>query len=98
MFEVEGCQGRLGVISALSNHFCSTCNRLRITSDGQLRTCLFSDRMYPLKGLLRDPEKTDQDIADAIRRALAEKPVGADILKERRGTAVATGKMDSIGG
>ena len=41
---------------------------------------------------------TDQDIADAIRRALAEKPVGADILKERRGTAVATGKMDSIGG
>ena len=98
MFEVEGSQGRLGVISALSNHFCSTCNRLRITSDGQLRTCLFSDRMYPLKGLLRDPEKTDQDIACAIRGALAEKPVGADILKERRGTAVACGKMDSIGG
>ncbi len=98
MFTVEGCQGRLGIISAQPNHFCSTCTRLRITSDGHLRTCLFSDKMHPLRELLRDPEKTDTDIADAIRRALAEKPVGADILKEKRGTAVAAGKMDSIGG
>lgn len=98
MYTIEGCRGRVGVISALSNHFCATCNRLRITSDGHLRTCLFDDRMYPLRPLLRDPARGDEDIARAIRAALAEKPVGADLLRARRTTAVAQGGMDSIGG
>ena len=98
MYTVEGCQGRLGVITALSNHFCKTCNRLRITSDGHLRTCLFSDTMYPLRGLLRNPEVTDEQIAAEIRRAIAEKPIGNDLLKARQGRAVAAGQMDSIGG
>ena len=98
MYTVEGCRGRLGVITALSNHFCKTCNRLRITSDGHLRTCLFSDKMYPLRGLLRNPEVTDGDIAAEIRRAITEKPIGNELLKARRGRAVASGQMDSIGG
>ena len=80
------------------NHFCKTCNRLRITSDGHLRTCLFSDKMYPLRGLLRNPEVTDGDIAAEIRRAITEKPIGNELLKARRGRAVASGQMDSIGG
>lgn len=98
MYTVEGCRGRLGVITALSNHFCKTCNRLRITSDGHLRTCLFSDKMYPLRGLLRNPEVTDGDIAAEIRRAITEKSIGNELLKARRGRAVASGQMDSIGG
>ena len=98
MYTVAGSRGRFGVISALSNHFCATCNRLRVTSDGQLRTCLFDDHMYALRGLLRDPAASDSDIEKTIRAALAEKPVGADLLRARRGTAVAKRRMDRIGG
>ncbi|MDO5536095.1 MAG: GTP 3',8-cyclase MoaA [Desulfovibrionaceae bacterium] len=98
MYAVPGRQGRFGFITALSNHFCDTCNRLRVTSDGSLRTCLFADTMTPLRGLLRDPAVTDEDLARVIRQALADKPVGADLLKARKETAVARGRMASIGG
>ena len=54
--------------------------------------------MYPLRGLLRNPEVTDGDIAAEIRRAITEKPIGNELLKARRGRAVASGQMDSIGG
>ena len=43
-FEFPGAQGTVGFISPLSRHFCSECNRLRLTADGKLRPCLFSDR------------------------------------------------------
>ena len=98
MFSVEGHPGRIGVISALSNHFCDSCNRLRITSDGNLRTCLFADAMTPLRDLLRNPQISDDDVAEVIRKALANKPVGAELLRQRRKAAVAAMTMDSIGG
>lgn len=98
MYTVAGSRGRIGIISALSHHFCDTCNRLRITSDGNLRTCLFADAMTPLRGLLRDPKAGNEDIAAVIRKALATKPVGAELLKAKRAIAVAQGHMDSIGG
>lgn len=98
MFTVQGHKGRIGTISALSSHFCDSCNRLRITSDGNLRTCLFADAMTPLRDLLRDPKVSDADVADVIRNALATKPVGADLLRQRRQAAVAAMSMDSIGG
>ena len=98
MFTVEGHPGRIGVISALSNHFCDSCNRLRITSDGNLRTCLFADAMTPLRDLLRNPQISDDDVAEVIRKALANKPVGAELLRQRRKAAVAAMTMDSIGG
>ena len=98
MFTVQGHTGRIGTISALSNHFCDSCNRLRITSDGNLRTCLFADAMTPLRDLLRDPKVTDEDVAQVIRTALATKPVGAELLRQRRQAAVAAMTMDSIGG
>lgn len=98
MFKAAGLPGRIGFITALSHHFCATCNRLRITSDGSLRTCLFADTMTPLRSLLRDPAKTDADIADCIRKALADKPIGAELLQARKGVAVARGQMARIGG
>ena len=98
MYTVDGCKGRIGIISALSHHFCDSCNRLRITSDGNLRTCLFADAMTPLRDLLRDPDVRNEDIATVIRNALATKPVGAELLKAKRAIAVAQGHMDSIGG
>ncbi|MEG2140147.1 MAG: GTP 3',8-cyclase MoaA [Bilophila sp.] len=90
-------KGRLGLISPLSSHFCATCNRLRFTSEGALRTCLFDDREYRLRAALRHPRLG----IDAVRRIIAlatrDKPIGAHIL-EQRNTAVAQRRMTAIGG
>lgn len=52
-FEFPDAQGTVGFISPLSRHFCSECNRLRLTADGKLRPCLFSDDEYDLRAALR---------------------------------------------
>ncbi len=65
-WRLPGAQGTIGFISALSEHFCQSCNRLRLTSDGKLVPCLFSDREYDLRGPLR------AGADDATLRALWE--------------------------
>lgn len=99
MFAVQGGKGRMGFITAVSCHFCGTCNRLRLTSDGNLRTCLFDDREYHLRGLLRNPRFDDGHLARVVRLACVGKPIGADLLKARKkGSAVADKQMVGIGG
>ena len=68
----EGSQGTVGFISALSRHFCGECNRLRMTAEGGLLPCLFSDRQYDARAALRtgDPEAVRQ----VLREALGSKP------------------------
>jgi cyclic pyranopterin phosphate synthase len=73
MFMLEGAQGRLGFITALSSHFCSSCNRLRLTADGKLRACLFSDREIDLKPMLRGG-CTDDELIAVIEEAIRAKP------------------------
>ena len=97
MFSIAGGLGRLGLITPVSNHFCATCNRLRITSDGGLRTCLFSDREYRLRGILRHPRLDASFLSKVMERASRKKPLGVDLLRQRRG-AVAAKSMVSIGG
>ncbi len=53
-FEFPGALGTVGFISPLSRHFCSECNRLRLTADGKLRPCLFSDREIDVRAALRE--------------------------------------------
>lgn len=72
-YQIAGMKGSLGFITPLSNHFCGTCNRLRVSADGQLRTCLFSEKTYDLKKLLRG-SATDSEILNFLKRALTEKP------------------------
>lgn len=98
MYAVAGGRGRIGLISPMSNHFCATCNRLRLTCEGRLRTCLFADMEHPLRPLLRDPSADDARIAAVIAAACRDKPVGADLLAARRGVAVAAREMVNIGG
>ncbi len=73
MFKIEGAKGRLGFISSLSNHFCQSCNRLRLTPDGKLRTCLFSDMEIDLKTPLRNA-CSDAHLETIIAEAIASKP------------------------
>lgn len=65
--------GEIGLISPVSDHFCSSCNRLRLTADGKLRTCLFSDDEVDIKTALRS-NCTDKEIEDLLFNAVRKKP------------------------
>ncbi len=71
-FAIAGAQGRIGVIAPLSGHFCQDCNRIRITSSGGVRTCLFSDHEFDLKPLLV-PGNIDH-VATELQRLVSDKP------------------------
>ena len=72
-YRFDGAQGEVGFIPAISHHFCSRCNRLRLTADGHLRPCLLSDRHEDVKGPLRSGG-TDADIEEIFLRATLHKP------------------------
>jgi cyclic pyranopterin phosphate synthase len=98
MYGIAGGSGRIGVISAVSNHFCESCNRFRVTSDGKLRTCLFSDKEYDVRSILRNPNHTTQELLDLFDRANREKPMGYRLLQERERNQVCDRAMTAIGG
>jgi len=99
MFAIAGGLGRFGLITPLSNHFCGSCNRLRITSGGVLRTCLFSDRVYGLRGALRHPRLGLPAVERILRLASQVKPLGFELLAARRaGQGVCGTAMSAIGG
>ena len=98
MWTIAGGHGRLGVISGLSGHYCLSCNRLRLTCDGRLRPCLYSDTEYRLRPLLRSAKTSDARILEVLRRALARKPMGHKLLAERHKRGVCAKPMTSIGG
>ncbi len=88
-------RGSIGVIASVTEPFCDHCNRVRITADGQLRTCLFSLREYNLRGLLRSGA-TDEEIADFILAAVWKKEPGhkinqLDFVRPSRSMAVIGG-------
>jgi cyclic pyranopterin phosphate synthase len=70
--------GKIGVIASVSHAFCSTCDRTRLTADGQIRSCLFSADETDLRGLLRGGA-TDDAIEAAWRTAMWGKPAGHGI-------------------
>ncbi len=73
LYRFPNALGKIGVISPISEHFCHTCNRLRITADGKLRTCLFSMEETDLKTPLRQGA-SDREITEKIRAAIKRKP------------------------
>jgi GTP 3',8-cyclase len=70
--------GKFGVIASVSHAFCSTCDRTRLTADGQIRSCLFSTEETDLRGLLRGGADDDA-IEAAWRAAMWAKPAGHGI-------------------
>lgn len=68
----SGAAGTVGFISAMSNHFCANCNRLRLTADGNVRPCLFSDAEYSVREALRRGD--DMQVLSIWRDAVAHKP------------------------
>jgi GTP 3',8-cyclase len=71
-------KGTVGVIPSVSKPFCADCDRVRLTSDGQFRTCLFATDEFDLRNLLRNGG-TDDEIADLIIHAVGTKWAGHQI-------------------
>jgi GTP 3',8-cyclase len=87
--------GTVGVIPSVTKPFCGDCDRVRLTADGQLRTCLFSTDEFDLQAAIRRGE-TDDDLAGRIERAVATKWAGhrinqIDFIRPKR-------SMSQIGG
>ena len=68
LYKLPGAQGRIGLISPLSNHFCSECNRLRLTADGHLKPCLHSAEEISVRDL------HGEELKQAILTAVSHKP------------------------
>ncbi len=89
-YRFPGAEGTVGFISPMSNHFCGRCNRLRLTADGKLRPCLFSDLEYDVKEAVQ--AKDDAAIRAVFNLAAGNKP---DEHGDETGTER---KMSQIGG
>ena len=92
---LEGAKGELGFIGALSEHFCDSCNRLRLTADGHLRGCLLADHEFDLKTPLRQGIAEDQ-LLELIKQAIRSKPRRHGLLKSAPRKCVRS--MSTIGG
>lgn len=90
VFRPEGFTGTLGFISAISNHFCDSCNRLRLTSDGRLYPCLHHGEYHDFFPLLRK-NAPDEEIMTLMQKAVREKPSCHAFGTQKR-------DMSSIGG
>jgi cyclic pyranopterin phosphate synthase len=87
--------GEVGFVSPVSEPFCSSCDRIRMTADGQLRTCLFSRREWDLRTPLREGA-SDAELADLVRWAVRHKELKHRIGDE--GFVRASRSMSQIGG
>jgi GTP 3',8-cyclase len=87
--------GELGFVNPVSEPFCSSCDRIRLTADGQLRTCLFSRREWDLKTPMREGA-SDEELAALVRHAVAHKELKHRITDP--GFVRASRSMSQIGG
>jgi cyclic pyranopterin phosphate synthase len=74
-YRIKGGQGTIGFISSITEPFCATCNRMRLTADGKLHLCLLRDNELDLRGALRSGA-SDEEIEALIRQAVFLKPWG----------------------
>lgn len=94
-YVLEGAKGELGLIGALSHHFCDRCNRLRLTADGHLRGCLLSDQELDIKTPLREG-RTDAHLAELIRQTVEHKLRNHGLVQS--GPRKCVRQMSTIGG
>lgn len=97
-YRVPGHAGSLGIIAAFSRTFCGTCNRLRLTPQGLLKTCLYDDGVFNLKNLLR-AGASDAEVAAAVREAVGNRARdGFEAEGRRRFGLPVSESMTTIGG
>ncbi|RZB36095.1 MAG: GTP 3',8-cyclase [Desulfobacteraceae bacterium Eth-SRB2] len=94
-FKFKSAKGEIGFIRPISQHFCNTCNRLRLTASGQLRPCLMSDVQVDLKTPLRKG-CSDAELAEVFLQAVRLKPLGHNLSGDH--PVGVSAQMCAIGG
>jgi len=80
-YRLPGARGTIGVITPMTHTYCAACNRVRLTADGRLRTCLFGDHEVNL----RDPLRRGESLVPYVLQALAAKPEAHGLLQMQVG-------------
>jgi cyclic pyranopterin phosphate synthase len=93
-FRIPGAEGSIGIITAVSGHFCNECNRIRVTSTGQAKGCLFSDEKTDLVPWLRPPDR--EGLAEVLKSIVSGKPERHNI--SQAGYTHKNFKMSQVGG
>ncbi|MCB0662428.1 MAG: GTP 3',8-cyclase MoaA [Saprospiraceae bacterium] len=97
-FQVQGFKGTIGIIAAFSRTFCGTCDRIRVTPVGQLKTCLYDDGVFNVKNIMRagaTDEQVKTSIADAVQHRAKN---GFEAEQNRRFHQPVQESMSTIGG
>ena len=99
LYQLDNSQGYLGVITPVSCQFCHDCNRLRITSDGKFRACLFDDAEFSFRHLLQKAGSDKEALLQLLTKVISEKPLGYTLLEKRTvGKSISKRGMSAIGG
>lgn len=96
-YQVPGFIGRIGIIAAFSRTFCGTCNRIRVTAQGVLKTCLYDDGVLNIRDLMRSG-LTDQEIKNQLQNAFAHRPKDGFEAESKRNKHTVSESMSTIGG
>lgn len=94
IYKIKGALGSIGFISAVSKPFCNTCNRLRLTSDGRLRSCLLSGGEIDVKDILRSSSLNDKETSEKLTEAFIKAATMKPIIHSGKNSAI----MHQIGG
>jgi len=97
IFKIKGGLGEIGFINPVSNHFCSSCNRLRLTADGKLMSCLLQQEEIDLKTALRK-NCTDAELENIISQAILSKPKHHELNCSDNNFKKCRRDMSAIGG
>ena len=96
-YQIPGFKGKVGIIAAYSRTFCGTCNRLRITPQGMLRTCLYAHGVFNIRDMIRQGASDDQ-LREMIINAVNSRARDGFEAEGNRGNQVISESMSTIGG
>jgi molybdenum cofactor biosynthesis protein A len=97
-YKVPGYKGSIGIIAAFSRTFCGTCNRIRVTAQGTLKTCLYDDGVLDIRELLR-ANASDEEITQHLLAAFKSRPKdGFEAEGKRKNHLPVSESMSTIGG
>jgi len=96
-YQVPGHTGTIGVIAAFSRTFCGSCNRIRVTAQGVLKTCLYDDGVLNLKDLMRGGAD-DAEVIRQLKIAFTHRPKDGFEAERSRKTHLVSESMSTIGG
>lgn len=97
-YKVPGYKGSIGIIAAFSRTFCGTCNRIRITAQGTLKTCLYDDGVLDIRQLIRSGSG-DEEIKKHLLQAFKSRAKdGFEAERKRKSHLPASESMSTIGG